>query len=618
MSRSMRLLLSLLLSLLFISVPVFAQTAGDPNEGSRLSYDPANSMYTLSWWGRSGKSYFVQHSEDLLMWGYYPVVIPGLNAPAEMHLQTTSACYFLRLEIEDDPYNTDSDGDGIPDGWDVRYGLNPHDPNDTFSMAAGGLTYLQKYQQGLDPTKDDTDGDGVIDSLDLYPNDPRRSEPIPAKFYAVTDLSSYLPGDVKATFNATQVALDDSHNVAFFGRSDATSGGGKTGHVYKWNNGALTEPTPFAMEYPSASGSDYWATMSTPDQWIFGELGSPSPGLAHSELAMNGINATGTLAATTGTDYYSSFDNGSTIGHGSLSKVTVWPLTSYPTPPGPVRLYSNDPQAGSYAIAVDNAGHTLGSESVFTSDYPTDPFYKYVGTYSFHTLFDGAVVPALSQGSPLFSLPIPVGFATYGLNGHGAFLAQWWEYAAGNWRKKFKYCQAPGGGGTGTVYNAPQDIWQINDKHQAIGGAYHTGTDSGYWFGIETAPGAWDTFPLLELLKWTHKPDGTRDDWDKFHGALANVVPRLITDADPASAGMVAGGKTFANGAPSTIVFTASFADDAPDGGTTTNTWTDGSFVLELDKSSPNVADDPPTHRGHHQWHDREQYGVVGNVLHPA
>ena len=67
---------------------------------------------------------------------------------------------------------------------------------------------------GLNPSVADTDGDGVPDNLDMFPNDNRRTDSIPAKFYAVTDLSSYLPDNVKATFNATQVALDDSHHVA--------------------------------------------------------------------------------------------------------------------------------------------------------------------------------------------------------------------------------------------------------------------------------------------------------------------------------------------------------------------------------------------------------------------
>jgi hypothetical protein len=57
----------------------------------------------------------------------------------------------------------DSDTDGIPDRWEVIHGLNPANPLDAAFFAAGGLTYLQKYQLGLDPDADSTANDGVSD-----------------------------------------------------------------------------------------------------------------------------------------------------------------------------------------------------------------------------------------------------------------------------------------------------------------------------------------------------------------------------------------------------------------------------------------------------------------------
>ena len=50
----------------------------------------------------------------------------------------------------------DTDGDGIPDWWETRYSLNPHDVNDASGMALGGLTYLQKFQMGLNPAVADS------------------------------------------------------------------------------------------------------------------------------------------------------------------------------------------------------------------------------------------------------------------------------------------------------------------------------------------------------------------------------------------------------------------------------------------------------------------------------
>lgn len=57
----------------------------------------------------------------------------------------------------------DSDTDGIPDRWEVVHGLNPGNSLDAAFFAAGGLTYLQKYQFGLDPDAVSTANDGVSD-----------------------------------------------------------------------------------------------------------------------------------------------------------------------------------------------------------------------------------------------------------------------------------------------------------------------------------------------------------------------------------------------------------------------------------------------------------------------
>jgi len=64
--------------------------------------------------------------------------------------------------------NPDTDGDGLPDWWEARHGLDPQTPAAPGADSDDdGLTDLEEYAAGTDPMSGDTDGDGMPDKWEL-------------------------------------------------------------------------------------------------------------------------------------------------------------------------------------------------------------------------------------------------------------------------------------------------------------------------------------------------------------------------------------------------------------------------------------------------------------------
>jgi len=121
--------LSFLLGLVLCGAAVSAQTATDLNEGSRLQYDSGSDTWSFSWWGKSGRSYFPQHSTDLMTWTYVPIIESGADDVLSWGFSTTSDRFFTRLKYSDaitaDPWNYDFDGDFVTAGEELSNGLDP-------------------------------------------------------------------------------------------------------------------------------------------------------------------------------------------------------------------------------------------------------------------------------------------------------------------------------------------------------------------------------------------------------------------------------------------------------------------------------------------------------------
>lgn len=55
------------------------------------------------------------------------------------------------VTIQNGALDPDSDGDGIPDWWEKKYGLNPRDPTDAGTTNITGFTNLRTFQMGIRP-----------------------------------------------------------------------------------------------------------------------------------------------------------------------------------------------------------------------------------------------------------------------------------------------------------------------------------------------------------------------------------------------------------------------------------------------------------------------------------
>jgi hypothetical protein len=180
-TRHLRVLCAIAISASVAAVVITrAQTADEPNEGLRLVADPAiTNGYQVSWWGRTGRTYFLQRSEDLTgLWSYFPIIEFGQDAPITYGFINASPLVFARVtylnQVVTDPYNTDSDGDGLtnqqefdaktdpfkadtdgdgmPDKWELDHGLDPRNPADASPDPDGdGQTNLQEFTAGTDP-----------------------------------------------------------------------------------------------------------------------------------------------------------------------------------------------------------------------------------------------------------------------------------------------------------------------------------------------------------------------------------------------------------------------------------------------------------------------------------
>lgn len=196
---------------------LFALTAGlQAQTEIKPTISPNPAGWSMDWDGNAGETYFMQWSTDLVEWSFFPTIRSGDGSAISHGFNSSSDKFFTRVKWTDlpdggdpntadfdkdglgsleellssnqtDPLNSDTDGDQLLDGWEVRHGLLPNNSDSDGNGTPDGL--------------EDPDGDGADNATEQgQEGDP--NDPIDAGLPPL-EVTGNAPQGIEATGNRT-------------------------------------------------------------------------------------------------------------------------------------------------------------------------------------------------------------------------------------------------------------------------------------------------------------------------------------------------------------------------------------------------------------------------------
>ena len=199
---------------------------------------------SIQWLSHNNRTYFLQHSTDMLSWSFLPAILSGNGSQLSMGFQRSSPKLFLRLNWTDipdegDPNTADFDSDGLGSLEELL--ASPQTSPLLFDTDGDLLSDGQERALNLNATLADTDGNGTIDSSEDFDGDGlstlfELTSAIPTNPFAVDSDNDGLNDDVEILLGLNPL-LNDTNGDGTLDSEEDNDGDG-VNNLIEQNSGS--------------------------------------------------------------------------------------------------------------------------------------------------------------------------------------------------------------------------------------------------------------------------------------------------------------------------------------------------------------------------------------------